>query len=71
MRAGTCGPEPDFLSGPLLQRGPQVQGWPDWHPQPQVDGAAAGVLQPQVQDAPGQGLQAQGDCSVFMLRVPR
>jgi hypothetical protein len=53
-----------------LQRGLQVHGLADWQPQPQVDGVAAGVRQPQVQDAPMQGLQAQGDFSVFIWRVP-
>jgi hypothetical protein len=38
------------------QRGPQPQGLPDWQPQPQVAGGAAGVRQPQLQDAPMQGL---------------
>ena len=49
-----------------LQRGPHSQGLPDWQPQPQVDGVAAGVRQPQVQDAPTQGLHGQLDFSVFM-----
>ena len=48
------------------QDGLQVHGAADWQPQPQVDGVAAGVRQPQVQDSPMQGLQEQGAVSVFM-----
>lgn len=49
-----------------LQRGPQVHGWVDWQPQPHADGVTAGVRQPQVQEAPVQGLQPQGEFSVFI-----
>ncbi|GAB6194797.1 hypothetical protein PAGU2595_000960 [Lysobacter xanthus] len=53
-----------------FQRGLQVQGRADWQPQVQVEGVAAGVRQPQVQDAPGHGLQAQdGVASVFIWRL--
>lgn len=45
-----------------------MQGLPDWQPQPQVDGAAAGVRQPQVQDGPGQDAQVQAaGVSVFIV----
>ena len=55
-----------------LQRGVQVHGLADWQPQPQVEAATAGVRQPQqVQEAPGQGLQAQEDFSVFIWVVPQ
>jgi len=52
-----------------LQRGPHSQGLPDWQPQAQVAGVAAWVRQPQVQDAPTQGLHAQRDVSMFMARL--
>ena len=54
-----------------LQRGAQVHGLPDWQPQPHVEAAAVGVRQPQVQEAPGQGLQVQEDFSVFIWVVPQ
>ena len=61
------GGAPDYSERP--QRGLQVQGLPDWQPQPQVDGAAAGVRQPQVQDGPGQDGQVQRAVSVFMRNL--
>lgn len=54
-----------------LQRGVQVHGLADWQPHPQVEAAAAGVRQPQVQEAPGQDLQAQEDFSVFIWVAPQ
>ena len=48
-----------------------MQGAPCWQPQAQGDAAAAGVWQPQVQLAPGQGLQEQVLVLVFMfMSVP-
>lgn len=44
----------------------QLQGLPDWQPQGQGEGLAAGVRQPQVQVAPGQEWQVQGVVCSFM-----
>jgi hypothetical protein len=52
--------------GPDNQQVAQLHGAPCWQPQLHFEGATAGVWQPQVQLAPGQGLQEQVLASVFM-----